>query len=68
MRTPNPAIAETFCYAQCRAYTVLNHTDAKALVCVLASAAFALVWFSEVQIFNQSKMIAICRLNAFLEN
>ena len=25
-------MAHTFCYAQCRAYAALNHTDAKALV------------------------------------
>jgi hypothetical protein len=29
--TLNPAIDYAFCYALCRAYTTLNHTDASAL-------------------------------------
>ena len=46
--TQHPAIEYALCYAHVpRIHRTLNHTDGSALVCVLACAALALVWFSE---------------------
>ena len=38
-------------YAQCRAYTTLDHTDAKASVVCWSCLALALMWFSLVRHF-----------------
>ena len=54
------AMFYTFCYAQCRASTALNHTDAKALGCALNVRLWHWCGFSEPVIVVRYLVTIIC--------